>query len=187
VHLLFQQALHHRGLGQHALMAVCMMASSAVTVLLAAHNLSLLQADWMLCSLISTYNNRVHFVPSDCAVSELLHSSFVVDQAMRCCCAQVYSTDRHPNSLGPCPDDPLDAGEEWTPFDFTMSRFLHGTGGHGRGLFLFCHTHMLSQNHLLQTYIRTVFSSKWQLILPCAFSADQQSRQILTIACVRLP
>jgi hypothetical protein len=23
---------------------------------------------------------------------------------------QVFSTDRHPNSLGPCPDDPLDAG-----------------------------------------------------------------------------
>lgn len=56
-----------------------------------------------------------------------------------CCCslrlcvaAQVFSTDRHPNSLGPCPDDPLDAGEEWTPFDFTMSRFLHGTRERGR-------------------------------------------------------
>lgn len=41
---------------------------------------------------------------------------------------QVFSSDRHPHSLGPCPDDPLDAGDEWTPFDFTMSRFLHGTG-----------------------------------------------------------
>jgi len=24
----------------------------------------------------------------------------------------VFSTDKHPNSLGPCPDDPLDAGKE---------------------------------------------------------------------------
>lgn len=40
-----------------------------------------------------------------------------------CCCfwswrcvaaaaCQVFSTDKHPNSLGPCPDDPLDAGKE---------------------------------------------------------------------------
>uniref|UniRef100_A0A383WFV0 Protein ENHANCED DISEASE RESISTANCE 2 C-terminal domain-containing protein n=1 Tax=Tetradesmus obliquus TaxID=3088 RepID=A0A383WFV0_TETOB len=47
----------------------------------------------------------------------------------------VFSTDRHPNSLGPCPDDPLDAGEEWTPFDFTMSRFLHGTDEERNGMF----------------------------------------------------
>jgi hypothetical protein len=48
-----------------------------------------------------------------------------------CCCPalhQVFATDKHPNSLGPCPDDPLDAGEDWTSFDFTMARFLHATG-----------------------------------------------------------
>lgn len=28
-----------------------------------------------------------------------------------CVPLQVFSTDRHPNSIGPCPDDPLDAGE----------------------------------------------------------------------------
>lgn len=47
----------------------------------------------------------------------------------------VFSTDKHPNSLGPCPDDPLDAGEEWTPFDFTMSRFLHGSDEERNGMF----------------------------------------------------
>jgi hypothetical protein len=48
--------------------------------------------------------------------------------APRVSCRQVFATDRHPAALGPCPDDPSDAGEEWTPFDLTMSRFLHGTG-----------------------------------------------------------
>jgi hypothetical protein len=39
-----------------------------------------------------------------------------------------FGAPAHPNSLGACPDDPLDAGPEWTPFDFTLSRFLHATG-----------------------------------------------------------
>jgi hypothetical protein len=42
-----------------------------------------------------------------------------------------FGAPSHPNSLGACPDDPLDAGPEWTPFDFTLSRFLHATGARG--------------------------------------------------------
>jgi hypothetical protein len=46
-----------------------------------------------------------------------------------------FGAPSHPSSLGACPDDPLDAGPEWTPFDFTLSRFLHATGeGSGDGL-----------------------------------------------------
>ena len=39
-----------------------------------------------------------------------------------------FAAPQHPSALGACPDDPLDAGPEWTPFDFALSRFLHATG-----------------------------------------------------------
>lgn len=40
----------------------------------------------------------------------------------------VFGAPSHPSALGACPDDPLDAGPEWSPFDFTLSRFLHASG-----------------------------------------------------------
>lgn len=47
----------------------------------------------------------------------------------------VFGAPTHPSSLGACPDDPLDAGPEWTPFDFTLSRFLHSTDYERNGTF----------------------------------------------------
>jgi hypothetical protein len=36
------------------------------------------------------------------------------------CCVFVFGAQRHPDSLGPPPDDPEDS--EWTPFDFLIYR-----------------------------------------------------------------
>jgi hypothetical protein len=38
----------------------------------------------------------------------------------------VFSTDHHPDTLGPAPEDP-DEGE-WQPFDYAMSRWVGGAG-----------------------------------------------------------
>ncbi|GBF92229.1 hypothetical protein Rsub_05311 [Raphidocelis subcapitata] len=46
-----------------------------------------------------------------------------------------FGAPSHPSALGACPDDPLDAGPEWTPFDFALSRFLHAGDYERNGTF----------------------------------------------------
>jgi hypothetical protein len=63
------------------------------------------QRAWLCCwSRAAVLRVGAH---GECARSTATHRW----ASRRCVCRlQVFSTDRHPNSLGPCPDDPLDAG-----------------------------------------------------------------------------
>eukprot|EP00775_Hariotina_reticulata_P012050 gene12050-12192_t len=49
------------------------------------------------------------------------------------CCVFVFGSDSHPDALGPPPDDPEET--DWEPFDFLMSRFIHGDDDERRSLF----------------------------------------------------